>query len=135
MSLASNFCHKSDVGRLRIPINRPPAVINFPPHQNHRKSYISTWPLATCLNQPCFSWIRFDLMPVLLGGIHLLLSQNFGIWTPSPPCLLYGLNHKTKFTQPCLLRSLLGTLPPPPLCERNKWLLRGHAQMKSAERR
>ena len=35
-------------------------------------------------------------------------------WTPSPPCSHFGLNHKTKFTQPRLLRTLFGPLPPSP---------------------
>ena len=35
-------------------------------------------------------------------------------WTPSPPCSHFGLNRKTKFTQPPLLRTLLGHLPPGP---------------------
>ena len=44
------------------------------------------------------------------GGIHLLRPQNFRDFGP-PPVHFFGLNHKTKFTQPRLLRSLLGTLP------------------------
>ena len=36
-------------------------------------------------------------------------AKFLGFWTPSPPCSLSGLNHRTKFTQPCLLHSLLGT--------------------------
>ena len=56
------------------------------------------------------------------GASIYYVFKIFGILDPLPPCSLFGLNHKTKFTQPRLLRSLLGTLPPPPLCERNKWI-------------
>ena len=56
------------------------------------------------------------------GASIYYVRKIFGILEPLPPCSLFGLNHKTKFTQPRLLRSLLGTLPPPPLCERHKWI-------------
>ena len=56
------------------------------------------------------------------GHSFITFAKFSGFWTPSPPCSLFGLNHKTKFTQPRLLHSLLGTLPPTPLCERNKWI-------------
>ena len=56
------------------------------------------------------------------GASIYYVRKIFGILDPLRPCSLFGLNHKTKFMQPRFLRSLLGTLPPPPLCERNKWI-------------
>ena len=51
---------------------------------------------------------------VLVRGHPFITFAKFsGFWTPSPPCSHFGLTHKTKFTQPRLLRSLLGTLPLP----------------------
>ena len=54
------------------------------------------------------------------GHPFITLAKFSGFWTPFPPCSLFWLNHMAKFSQPRLLHSLLGTLPPPPLCERNK---------------
>ena len=66
---------------------------------------------------------KWEAEETTLGGIHLLRSQNFQDFGPPPPLVrFFWLNHKTKFTQPCLLRLLLGILPSPPLCERNKWI-------------
>ena len=48
-------------------------------------------------------------------GHPLSTYANFSAFlTPSPPCTHFGLNHKTKFTQPRLLRTLFGPLPPSP---------------------
>ena len=50
-----------------------------------------------------------------LRGHPLSTYADFpAFWTPSPPCSHFGLNRKSKFTQPPLLRTLLGTLPPSP---------------------
>ena len=35
----------------------------------------------------------------------------------------FGQVYSTKFTQPPLLRTLLGLLPPPPRCVRTLWML------------
>ena len=52
-----------------------------------------------------FTWSK-------IRGLPLSTYADFpAFWTPSPPCSLFGLNHKSKFTQPRLLCTLLVTLP------------------------
>ena len=71
--------------------------------------------------------IRFPLTQgdnVSIRDHPLTTYANFlAFWTPSPPCTHFGLNHKTKFTQPRFLRTLFGPLPPPPRCVRTLWMV------------
>ena len=46
-------------------------------------------------------------------------TQFSGFWTPSPPCLHFGKIHKTKSTQPPLLRLHFVNPPSPPQCRRH----------------
>ena len=52
---------------------------------------------------------------ISLGPSIKYVRKFFGFFDPSPPCMHFGLNHKTKFTQPRLLRPHLGLHPPLPL--------------------
>ena len=52
------------------------------------------------------------------GPVHMTSAEFSGFLTPSPPCLHFGPIPSTKFTQPPLLRPLLGKPPSPPPCGR-----------------